>query len=105
MGTNRRSQLPTTVGPPSRMIQLIAILILAPLIAILGLEGSLSGEGTGTLLGTIVGLCSRRYHVTSPERMKAFSQNSDALSHSQTVALLRSGGGVEAGLVPAPTLA
>jgi hypothetical protein len=38
-----------------RMIQLIAVLILAPLIAILALEGKLSGEGTGTLLGAVVG--------------------------------------------------
>ena len=38
-----------------RMIQLVAVLILAPLIAVLSLEGTLSGEGTGTLLGAIVG--------------------------------------------------
>ena len=38
-----------------RMIQLIAVLILAPLITVLGLESILSAEGTGTLLGTIVG--------------------------------------------------
>ena len=38
-----------------RMIQLIAVLILVPVIAVLALEGSLTGEGTGTLLGAIVG--------------------------------------------------
>jgi hypothetical protein len=38
-----------------RMIQLIALLILGPLIAILALEEKLSGEGTGTLLGAVVG--------------------------------------------------
>jgi len=38
-----------------RMIQLIAVMTLGPIIAILGLEGVLSGEGTGTLLGAIVG--------------------------------------------------
>lgn len=38
-----------------RMIQLIAVLILAPIVAVLGLEGVLTGEGTGTLMGAIVG--------------------------------------------------
>ena len=38
-----------------RMIQLVAILILGPVVAVLGLEGTLSGEGTGTLMGAIVG--------------------------------------------------
>ena len=38
-----------------RMIQLIAILLLIPVIVILGLEEVLSKEGIGTLLGTIVG--------------------------------------------------
>ena len=38
-----------------RMIQLIALLILVPTIAVLGFEGILTGEGTGALLGVIVG--------------------------------------------------
>lgn len=38
-----------------RVIQLIAVLILVPAVSILGLEGVLSGEGTGTLLGAVVG--------------------------------------------------
>ena len=38
-----------------RMIQLIAVLILVPVIAVLALEGSLTGEGVGTLLGAVVG--------------------------------------------------
>lgn len=38
-----------------RMVQLIALLLVAPLVAVLGLEGILSGEGTGTLIGAIVG--------------------------------------------------
>jgi hypothetical protein len=38
-----------------RMIQLIALLVLIPIIAVLAIEGYLSGEGTGTLFGAIVG--------------------------------------------------
>jgi hypothetical protein len=38
-----------------RMIQLIALLVLVPAIVILALECRLSGEGTGTILGAIVG--------------------------------------------------
>lgn len=38
-----------------RMIQLIALLILVPVIAIIAMEGYLTGEGTGTIMGTIVG--------------------------------------------------
>lgn len=38
-----------------RMIQLIALLILIPTVAVLALEGSLTGEGTGTILGAVVG--------------------------------------------------
>jgi hypothetical protein len=38
-----------------RVIQLIAVLILVPTIAVLGFEGILTGEGTGTLMGAIVG--------------------------------------------------
>ena len=34
---------------------LIALLILVPVIAILGLESSLAAEATGALLGTVVG--------------------------------------------------
>jgi hypothetical protein len=47
-----------TEGPMGigvRMIQLIALLILIPTIAVLAFEGNLTGEGTGTLLGAIVG--------------------------------------------------
>jgi len=43
------------LGIGVREIQLIALLVLAPTIAILGFECKLSGEGTGTLLGAIVG--------------------------------------------------
>jgi hypothetical protein len=42
-------------GIGSRMIQLIALLLLIPLIVILAVEGTLSKEVTGTLLGSIVG--------------------------------------------------
>jgi hypothetical protein len=38
-----------------RMIQLVAVLILVPTIAVLALQGVLSAEGTGTLMGAIVG--------------------------------------------------
>jgi len=38
-----------------RVIQLIAVLILVPTIAVLGFEGILTGEGIGTLMGAIVG--------------------------------------------------
>lgn len=38
-----------------RMIQLVAVLILVPAIAVLGFESALSGEATGTLMGAIVG--------------------------------------------------
>jgi hypothetical protein len=37
------------------MIQLIALMILVPVIAVLSMEGCLTGEGTGTILGAIVG--------------------------------------------------
>jgi hypothetical protein len=43
------------LGIGVREIQLIALLILVPAIAILSFECKLSGEGTGTLLGAIVG--------------------------------------------------
>lgn len=46
------------VGPRGigvRMIQLIAVLILVPVIAILAIEGYLTGEGAGTIMGAIVG--------------------------------------------------
>jgi hypothetical protein len=49
----------TTIERPMgigvRMIQLIAVLMLVPTITVLALEGCLTGEGTGTLLGAIVG--------------------------------------------------
>ena len=38
-----------------RMIQLIAVMIIAPVIAILSLEGVVDNQVSGTLLGTIVG--------------------------------------------------
>jgi hypothetical protein len=38
-----------------RMIQLISVLILVPVIAVLAFEGYLTGEGTGTIMGAIVG--------------------------------------------------
>src|SRR5437660_528144 len=43
------------LGIGVRVIQLIALLVLAPVIGILGLEGVLNGEGTGALLGAMVG--------------------------------------------------
>lgn len=42
-------------GIGSNMIQLISLLLILPLIAILALEGSVSLEITGTLIGSIVG--------------------------------------------------
>jgi hypothetical protein len=42
-------------GIGSRMIQLIAVLLIVPIVVILALEGSVSPELTGTLLGSIVG--------------------------------------------------
>ena len=42
-------------GIGARMLQLIALVILVPVIAILALEGTLSMELTGTLLGGIAG--------------------------------------------------
>lgn len=38
-----------------RMIQLISLLMLVPVIAILAIEGFLTGESTGTIMGAIVG--------------------------------------------------
>ncbi len=49
----RVTEKPKGIGV--RMIQLIAVLILVPVIAVLALEGSLTGEGVGTLLGAVVG--------------------------------------------------
>jgi hypothetical protein len=42
-------------GIGARMLQLIAMLVLPPLIVLLALEGTLSMELTGTLLGGIAG--------------------------------------------------
>jgi hypothetical protein len=42
-------------GIGARMLQLIALLVLIPVIAVLALEGTLSMELTGTLLGGIAG--------------------------------------------------
>jgi hypothetical protein len=61
----------TTVEPWGigvRVIQLIAIFILVPVIAILALEGILSGEGTGTLMGAIVGYALGGITAAVPKR-------------------------------------
>ena len=47
-----------TTGPHgvgARLIQLIALLIILPLIGILALEGKLSGDTAGALIGVAVG--------------------------------------------------
>ena len=38
-----------------RFIQGLALLLIVPCIAILALEGKLTGEGTGTVIGAVVG--------------------------------------------------
>jgi|SRR5690242_13910648 hypothetical protein len=43
------------MGIGVRIIQLIGLFLIVPLVAILSLEGKLSGEGTGTILGAVVG--------------------------------------------------
>jgi len=42
-------------GIGSRMIQLISLLVIVPVVALLALEGSITQELTGTLLGSIIG--------------------------------------------------
>jgi hypothetical protein len=42
-------------GIGSRMIQLISLLLIVPVISLLGFEGSITVELTGTLLGSIIG--------------------------------------------------
>jgi len=42
-------------GIGARVIQLIALLLLVPVVAILGLECKLGSEGIGTTLGVIIG--------------------------------------------------
>jgi hypothetical protein len=37
------------------MIQLIALMVLVPIVTILALEKVLTGEGSGALLGTVIG--------------------------------------------------
>jgi hypothetical protein len=51
-----------------RMIQLIALLVLVPAIVILALECRLSGEGTGTILGAIVGYALGGITAAVPKR-------------------------------------
>jgi hypothetical protein len=46
-------QSPAGIGV--RVIQLISLLVLVPLIGVLCLEGRLSGETTGALLGVAIG--------------------------------------------------
>ena len=53
--TEKEMTIEEPKGIGVRMIQLIALLILVPVISILALECRLTGEGTGTILGTIVG--------------------------------------------------
>lgn len=43
------------MGIGVRLLQLVALLVIVPVIGILALEGVLSGEGAGTLLGAVVG--------------------------------------------------
>ena len=52
------------LGIGVRVIELIGLLVLVPAVAILGLEGVISGEGTGTLLGVVVGYALSG--ITSP---------------------------------------
>lgn len=42
-------------GIGSRMIQLIALLLIVPVVVLLAFEGSVTAELTGTLLGSIIG--------------------------------------------------
>ncbi len=42
-------------GIGSRMIQLISLLLIVPIVTLLALEGSVTAELTGTLLGSIIG--------------------------------------------------
>jgi hypothetical protein len=51
-----------------RMIQLIALLVLVPAIVILALECRLTGEGTGTILGAIVGYALGGITAAVPKR-------------------------------------
>ncbi len=44
-----------TMGVGARMIQLVALLLLVPLIGILALEGKLGGDTTSGLLGVAIG--------------------------------------------------
>jgi hypothetical protein len=48
-----KGQSPKGIGV--RVIQLLATVVIVPMVGILGLEGVLSGEGAGTILGAIVG--------------------------------------------------
>jgi hypothetical protein len=42
-------------GIGSRVIQLISLVLIVPIVALLALEGTISMELTGTLLGSIIG--------------------------------------------------
>ena|SRR6266852_1171969 len=55
-------------GIGAREIQLIALLVLAPTIAVLGFECVLNGEGTGALLGAIVGFALSGIPAAVPRR-------------------------------------
>ncbi|MGH9431277.1 MAG: hypothetical protein ACRD3T_07015 [Terriglobia bacterium] len=50
------------------MIQLIAVLILVRVIAILAIEGYLTGEGTGTIMGAIAGYALGGITAAVPKR-------------------------------------
>lgn len=56
------------IGIGVREIQLTALLVLAPTIAILGFECILNGEGTGALLGAIVGFALSGITSAVPRR-------------------------------------
>jgi hypothetical protein len=47
------SEIPKGIG--SRLIQLVSIFVIIPVVALLALEGCLSSDLTGTLLGSIIG--------------------------------------------------
>jgi hypothetical protein len=58
-----------------RSIQMVSVVVTVPVIAILALEGALSGEGAGTILGAIVGFSLGGIKEPVPRRPKTAGPN------------------------------
>ena len=68
MWSHMRPGSPKGVG--ARFIQLIALLVILPLVGILALEGKLSGETAGSLLGVAIGYTLSGIERAVPSRRK-----------------------------------